>query len=253
VLEGFGINSWGMSASSRHSILGNLRYTPRVIRLVWQAAPGWLIAMILLTIASSLVPIGWLYINKLIIDWLTKNINQPQIGWSMLMSLVGARLLLTLAKTAFAGLRPFISQILNNRLTLKATEQLLRQSIRLDLKHYESSKFFELLNLANQSGGTYPVRALDYATNLLGQLINMAGLLVLLLQFNVAILVLLLLSFIPTLTRGVKHSKQKFNLNRKRTFEGHLVSYFQGLLTQQQFAKEVRLFDLGEHFLSCGS
>jgi ATP-binding cassette subfamily B protein len=206
--------------------------------------------MVLLTIVSSLIPVGLLYVNKLIIDWLTKNIDQNQVAWTLLMVLVSTRLLLTLGKTAFSELRPFVSQILSNRLTLTATQQLLRQAVQLDLKHYESPEFFELLSLATQSGSSYPVRALDYATNILGQFINLVGLLALLIRFNPAILLLLLLSFLPTLQTGVKYSKQKFNLNRKHTFEGRLSSYFQGLLTQQLFAKEVRLFNLGEHFLS---
>jgi ATP-binding cassette subfamily B protein len=227
----------------------NLRHTPRVIRLVWQGAPLWLVGIVLLTTLGSLVPVALLYINKLIIDWLTQNIGQSQINWSLLIILIAARLLLTLGKTAFGELRPFVSQILSNRLTLTATQKLLQQAIRLDLKHYESPEFFELLNLANQSGSSYPVRALDYSTNLLGQMVNLVGLLVLLVQFNPVILLLLILSFLPTLQTGLKYSKQKFHLNRKHTFEGRLASYFQGLLTQQQFAKEVRLFNLGDHFL----
>lgn len=227
-----------------------LRYTPRVIYLVWQAAPLWLLGLVALTISSSLVPIALLYVNKLIIDWLTQNIGRAPIPWRMLMWLVILRLTLTLGKIAFNELRPFVSQILSNRLTLTATQKLLRQAICLDLNHYESPAFFELLNRATQSGSSYPVRALDYSTNLLGQSVNLMGLLLLLIQFNPAILLLLILSFSPILKEGVKFSKQKFNLSRKHTFEGRLASYFQGLLTQQQFAKEIRLFNLGEHFLS---
>ncbi|MEB3213874.1 MAG: ABC transporter ATP-binding protein [Leptolyngbyaceae bacterium] len=228
----------------------NLCYTPHVIRLVWRAAPLWLVGMGFLIVGSSLLPILLLYINKLIIDWLTNNIGNISTDWKLLIGLITLRFILAFGKILFNEIRPFISEILNNRLTLVVTQDLLQQAIRLDLKHYESSNFFTLLSRATQSGSSYPVRVLDYSINILGQTITLLGLVILLVQFNFIILILLLVSFIPILNTGVKFSKQKFKLNLKHTFEGRLASYFQGLLTQQQFAKEVRLFNLGHHFLT---
>ena len=236
----------------------NLSNTRRLLALVWEAAPKWLLAMVCVTAVGALLPIGLLYTNKLIIDWITANAGQnadqytrwDYAAWAPISILVVARLLLSVVRLSIGEARPFVSQMLSDRLSLTATQKLLRQAIRLDLNHFESPAFYDSLSLATQSGSSYPVRSLDYATNLMGQLINLAGLVVLLVQFNPIILFLLLLATLPLLQKGVSFSKKKFMLNRKNTFEGRLVAYFQGLLTQQRYAKEIRLFNLGEQILA---
>ena len=236
----------------------NLGNTHRLLALVWQSAPKWLLLMVAITTFGALLPISLLYTNKLIIDWITTHAGQnadqaanwSYAMWAPIFILVAIRLGLSVVRLGLGEMRPFVSQMLSDRLSLTATEKLLRQAIRLDLNHFESPAFYDALSLATQSGSSYPVRALDYATNLMGQLINIAGLLVLLIQFNPIILFLLLLTTLPLLKTGVSFSKKKFMLNRKNTFEGRLVAYFQGLLTQQRYAKEVRLFNLGEQILS---
>ncbi|MEL7225238.1 MAG: hypothetical protein AAGL17_10310 [Cyanobacteria bacterium J06576_12] len=216
----------------------NLSNTHRLLALVWQSAPRWLVAMVSITALAALLPIGLLYTNKLIIDWITAHAGQnasiqvsgSYSAWMPIAILVAIRLALSIVKLALSEARPFVSQMLSDRLSLTATEKLLRQAIRLDLNHFESPAFYDALSLATQSGSSYPVRSLDYATNLMGQLINIAGLVVLLVQFNPIVLLLLLLTTLPLLHKGVSFSKKKFMLNRKNTFEGRLVSYFQGLL-----------------------
>ena len=230
--------------------LKNLGNTHRLLKLVWQAAPVWFLWMIGITVASALIPVVLLYTNKLLIDQITQQAGQSLVIWTPLVILVLARLGLSLGKVGLGESRPFVSQILSDRLSLTATRKLLQQAARLDLNYFESPDFFNVLNRAAQSGSTYPVRALDYATTLAGQLINLAGLIILLFQFNLIILALLLLTFLPLLKKGVTLSKKKFVLNRKNTFEGRLASYFQGLLTQQQYAKEVRLFNLGDFVIN---
>lgn len=227
----------------------NLGNTHRLFGLVWQAAPKWFLAILVITVLTALMPVMLLYVNKLIIDWITEHAGQRPILWMPVVWLVGARLLLSMGRAALGEMRPFVSQVLSDRLSLTATRKLLQQAVRLDLNHFESPEFYDTLSRATQSGSSYPVRALDYSTSLMGQLINFAGLIVLLVQFNPIILGLLLLTFIPLLRKGVTFSKKKFMLNRKNTFEGRLVSYLQGLLTQQQYAKEIRLFNLGDHVL----
>ena len=238
--------------------LKNLSNTHRLLLLVWQSAPKWLLAMVSITTVGALLPIGLLYTNKLIIDWITQHAAQnatqssswSYAAWAPIFLLIVIRLALSVMRLGVSEVRPFVSQMLSDRLSLSATRKLLRQSIRLDLNHFESPAFYDALSLATQSGSSYPVRSLDYATTLLGQVINVAGLLILLVQFNPIILVLLLLTTLPLLLKGVSFSKKKFVLNRKNTFEGRLVSYFQGLLTQQRYAKEIRLFNLGEQILA---
>ena len=226
-----------------------LANTPRLLSLVWQAAPIWLSMTVGLTLLASLIPVVWLYLNKLIIDWITTAINTEQIEWKILIVLIGLRFIVASSRDALNELRPYVSQALSDRFGLYANQKLLEQALKLDLAHFESSQFQEALSRAQQSGSTYPVRALGNLTTILGQGINLLGVFALLVSFNPAIILLLLLTSLPTLRVGVSFSNKKFALTRKRTLNSRVAAYFQRLITHQDFAKEVRLFNLGSYLI----
>ncbi len=222
----------------------------RLMGLVWQSSPRWLMMMLGVTIASSVIPVVLLYVNKLIIDWITTHAGKVPVVWMPLLVLIGVRLLLSTVRVGLAEVGPLVSQALSERLSLTATRRLLEKAIELDLNHFESPSFYDLLGRATQSGSSYPVRTLEHLTTSVGQLINFSGLIVLLVQFSPLILVLLLLTFIPMLKKGITFSKKRFMLNRKNTFEGRLAAYFHELLTQREHAKEIRLLNIGDYVLT---
>ncbi|MEM6592318.1 MAG: ABC transporter ATP-binding protein [Cyanobacteria bacterium P01_C01_bin.73] len=226
-----------------------LATTPKLLRLVWQASPLWFLAVLGITALTSLLPVGWLYINKLIVDWLALLPTETPAPLRQLVILVALRFGLALVRSVLGELQPYVSQVLGDRFSLHASQKLLQQSIRLDLSHYESSQFHEALSRAQQSGSSYPVRALNNFITILGQSINLVGVIGLLIRFNALMVGLLFLSTLPTLGVGVAYSNKGFALMRKKTFSSRLAGYFQGLLIQQNFAKEIRLYNLGAHFL----
>jgi ATP-binding cassette subfamily B protein len=239
-------HSWANLSSQLWTTLAT---TPRLLRLVWQAAPMWLLATLFLTVLTSLLPVGWLYINKLIVDWLALLPTETPSPVRQLVVLVALRFGMALLRSVLSELHPYVSQVLGDRFSLYASQKLLLQSIRLDLSHYESSQFHEALSRAQQSGSSYPVRALNNFITILGQGLNLVGVIGLLIQFNALMVGLLFLSTLPTLGVGVAYSNKGFALMRKKTFSSRLASYFQGLLIQQNTAKEVRLYNLGTYFL----
>lgn len=223
--------------------------TPKLLHLVWQASPKWLLLSVSITIVGSLLPVAWLYVNKLVIDYLATSIREESIAWNMLAVLVGARLGLAILRSGLSEFQPYVAQILGDQFSLFTNQQLLEQSLRLDLEHYESAKSQEALSRAQQSGSSYPVRAFNNFTAILGQSINLIGVLGLLIQFNAVIVGLLFLTSLPPLRVGVAFSNKGFAFMRKQTLNSRLSSYLQGLLTQQQVAKEVRLYNLGPYLL----
>lgn len=237
------------SEDLKRRFFATLSTTPKLLHLVWQSSPRWLLVSIAVTILAALLPVGWLYINKLIIDWLVASIGKPSIPWSVLAGLVGIRFGLALLQLALRELQPYVAQVLGDRFSLYANQKLLEQSIRLDLEHYESSQFHDALNRAQQGGSSYPVRAFNNFTMILGQSINLLGVLGLLLRFNPVIVILLLITSLPTLGVGVSFSNKGFAFMRKQTLNNRLASYLQGLLIQQNVAKEVRLYNLGPYLL----
>lgn len=226
-----------------------LSTTPRLLRLVWSASPKWLLISLLTTLSASVLPALQLYVGKLTIDLILATIGQPASLWSGVFILVVATFTLTLLTDSLKELSTYGGQVLSDRFTLYANNILLQQATRLDLAHYEIPKFYDLLTRAQQSGSTYPVRALASFTSFLGQSLKLLTLLGLMISFSPLGTLLLLLTSIPAFLIGVKFSGKRFKVLRRQTQSGRFADYLQRILTHQDFAKEIRLFNLTAHLL----
>ncbi|MEO1791188.1 MAG: ABC transporter ATP-binding protein [Cyanobacteria bacterium J06629_19] len=225
---------------------------PRLFRLVWKAAPGALIISVVLTLTSSLLPAAQIYISKLIVDEVVALVaaatTMPVMVRALWPLVVGGFGVLAL-QAILQQLGTYNTQVMSDRFLLFANTQMLEQATLLDLAHYESPEFHDILNRAQQSGSNYPMRVLRTSLRLLGQVTRLAGLLALLLRFNPLVFVLLLLSALPTFWAGIRFSERRFWMTRRQTPSRRLADYFGAVLTEPQYVKEVRLFNLGGYMV----
>ena len=177
------------------------------------------------------------------------NWGNTDFVWRPLIILVAMRFGVSLIRAVLNQGNLYVSQIFNDRLNLYTKFVLLEKSAQLDLAHFESPEFYDTLERAQNSGSNYPVRVIQTLTGLFGQFITLVSLLGLLLQFNVAIVPLLFFTALPSFWTSIIYSGRRFWMTRKETQSGRLSNYIQRVLTNPEFAKEVRLFNLGGHLL----
>jgi ATP-binding cassette, subfamily B, bacterial len=223
---------------------------PRLVRLVWVATPVALLVSLALTLTSALIPATQIYISKLIVDRVVALVGegaQMALIIQSLSPLVAAGFGFLLLQAILQQLDAYTTQVMSDRFLLFANTQLLQQATRLDLAHYESSEFHDIMERAQQSGSNYPMRVMRLLLQLLGQVTRLVGLLALLLRFNPLVFVLLLLSALPTFWVSVRFSERRFWMTRRQTPSRRLADYFGKILTEPTFVKEVRLFNLGDY------
>ena len=235
--------------TSRRRFQDILVNIPLLLRLVWQATPLFLFLSLLVQGLQSLVPAVMLLINKAIVDMVIANWGNTDFVWRPLIILVAMRFGVSLIRAVLNQGNLYVSQIFNDRLNLYTKFVLLEKSAQLDLAHFESPEFYDTLERAQNSGSNYPVRVIQTLTGLFGQFITLVSLLGLLLQFNVAIVPLLFFTALPSFWTSIIYSGRRFWMTRKETQSGRLSNYIQRVLTNPEFAKEVRLFNLGGHLL----
>ena len=223
--------------------------TPLLLRLVWQATPLYLFLTLAVTGFQSLIPAMMLLVNKAIIDLVIANWGNANFVWRPLIILVALRFGISLLRAILNQSNLYVGQIFNDRLMLHTKYVLLEKSTQLDLAHFESSEFYDTLSRAQNSGSNYPVRVIQTFTGLFGQGITLVSLLGLLLQFNAAIVPLLVFTALPAFWTSIVYSGRRFWMTRMETESGRLSDYIQRVLTNPDFAKEVRLFNLGKHLL----
>lgn len=220
-----------------------------LLRLVWQATPVYFVSSLAVTGLQSLIPALMLVVNKAIVDLVIANWGNTDFIWRPLIILVAIRFGVSLLRGILNQVNLYVAQIFNDRLMLHTKYILLKKSTQLDLAHFESSEFYDTLSRAQNSGSNYPVKVLKLLTGLFGQGITLMSLLGLLLRFNWAIVPLLFFTALPAFWTSVVYSGRRFWMVRLETESGRLSDYIQRVLTNPNFAKEVRLFNLGEHLL----
>ena len=220
-----------------------------LLRLVWQATPVYLFLSLAVTGFQSTTPALMLLIDKAIVDMVITNWGNADFIWRPLIILVLMRFGVSLLQAVLNQTNLYVAQIFNDRLMLYTKYVLLEKSSQLDLAHFESSEFYDTLSRAQDSGSNYPVRTIQTLTNLFGQGVSLVSLLGLLLQFNAAIIPLLVFTALPAFWTSVVYSGRRFWMTRRETESGRVSNYIQQVLTNPEFAKEVRLFNLGGHLL----
>ncbi len=216
---------------------------------MWQATPLYLLLSLAIKGLQSLIPALMLVINKAIVDLVIANWGNADFVWRPLILLVVMRFGVSSLGAIFNQGSLYIGQIFNDRLNLYTKYVLLEKSTQLDLAHFESAEFYDTLARAQNSGSNHPVRVIQTFTALFGQGVTLISLLGLLLQFNVAIVPLLFFTTLPSFWTSIVYSGRRFWMTRRSTESERLSNYLQQVLTNPEFAKEVRLFNLGRHLL----
>src|SRR5512141_1588923 len=89
----------------------------RAIRLVWQAAPGWTLASLVLLIVQGLLPLAALYLLKLIVDAVTATLKSSQPNFNHALWLIIAMGAVTLAGALASSLSALVNEVQSQSVT----------------------------------------------------------------------------------------------------------------------------------------
>jgi len=81
----------------------------RAVRLVWQSAPGWTLASLVLLFVQGLLPLASLYLLKLIVDVVTAALNSSQPNFNHTLWLIVAMGAVTLAGALASSLAALVN------------------------------------------------------------------------------------------------------------------------------------------------
>jgi ATP-binding cassette subfamily B protein len=151
---------------------------------------------------------------------------------------------------AFAQL---IASLVNEAQTLTVTDYMYNvlhaKSIEVDLEYYENPQYFDTLHRAQREGPYRPTQIINGLIRLGQNTISLLAIAGLLLTFHWVIALILFVAAIPGILVRVQHSGRIYQWQRERTQVERKASYFNWLLTGDVYAKEVRLFGLGDLFI----
>ncbi len=222
----------------------------RAFGLVWKAGRRWTVLSILLTVCSGFLPLVSLYLLKLIIDSITRAIGAGTGTTEMsgILTLIAAATGVALLQAALNQWLKHVREVQTAVVTDYIAATLHRQSIDLDLAYYENPVYYDTLHRAQQEGLYRPTSIVGGLTRLLQNIVSLAAMVGLLFAFHWGVGLLLFISTVPGVVVQIIQARKRYAWKRKRTPEERRAGYLGFVLTQENYAKEIRLFDLGDYF-----
>jgi ATP-binding cassette, subfamily B, bacterial len=222
----------------------------RAILLVWKASKKWTLLSICLTVVQGFVPLLTLYVIKLIVDTISEAIQSGDAAsyYQRVVFLVFAAASIAIFQAAVRAAGSYVAEAQSTVVTDYVYSALHRKSISLDLSYYENPQYYDTLHRAQHDGPYRPTKIVNGLTRILQNGVSLAAMVALLFMFHWAVGVLLFVSTIPGVVAQVVHARRQYEWQKKRTHEERRASYLSNILTIDAFAKEIRLFDLGNFF-----
>ena len=223
----------------------------RVLALVFRAHPSATIGLLVLTLVSGALPVGIAWVGKQIVDSVVGAFMagpsasvEPVVLWVLLeLALVAAQRLVERGLWLTDSLlRTVLGQHIN--------ERILEKALSLELADIEDSETYDLMTRARRGASYRPLSFVLGGFGLVRNALALVGYGVLLWQLAPWALLLVLLAAVPAFLVETRFSEDSFRLFRWRAPETRKQNYLESVLAREDHAKEIKLFGLGELFLS---
>ncbi|WP_114941049.1 ABC transporter ATP-binding protein [Mucilaginibacter endophyticus] len=234
-----------ISFKERLSALSNL---PEFFGLVWQSSPGKTTMSFLLRIIRSAMPVALLYVGKLIIDQVVL-LNRHGGSQHELWKLVIIEFLLAIVTDGLNRMISLIDSLLGDLFSNYTSMRIMRHAATLDLEQFEDSIFYDKLERARQQTVGRTV-LLSQVMSQIQDFISIAFLLTGLLTLNPWLILLLLVSIIPSFMGESYFNSQNYALTRSQTPERRELDYVRYLGASDETAKEVKIFGLADFIIN---
>ena len=217
------------------------------LALLWSAAPRWTLANGIVLLLQGLLPLAGLLILKRLIDATTAAVGSSESALREPLLYVGLVGVVVLFGGLLQAISILIDEIRNQRLTDHVQDLIHAKSVELDLSLFETPEYQDTLHRAQEEG---PFRPTSLATGLATFVQSSVGLMAvtaLLIAFNPWIVLVVVVLSLPGLVIKLKHSEELYRWRHGRTSTERRARFVDWMLTLVQFAREVRLFGLGDH------
>jgi ABC-type multidrug transport system fused ATPase/permease subunit len=230
--------------------LGVFQYSGRALTLVWTTSSALSLALIGLSMIAGVLPAAIAVVGKLIVDAV---VGAAQAGAALDRALAlryvaleaGAVVALAAAQRGVTVCRSLLRAQLGHRVN----ELVLEKALTLDLGHFEDSEFYDKLSRARREASSRPLSLVMRTFGLVQDAISLATYGALLARFSGWAVLALLVAALPAFLAEARYSGEAFRLFRWRTPETRQQLYLETVIAREDYAKEVKIFDLGRRLL----
>lgn len=221
----------------------SLKTIPRFFREIRKVNPHLFYANILARLISAFLPLALLYVAKLIVDEVLVQLDLEEKVFERLWSLIAIEFALAIGSDLLRRAISYTDALLGDQYSIRSSVSIIRKTSEIRLADLEDADFYDKMERARrQTTGRVALMS-----NVLTQgedLIVIISLLAGVVAFEPWLIILLILSVVPTILNEIKFSGTGYSLARSWTQERRELDYLRYAGASDLTAKEVKLFGL---------
>jgi len=224
----------------------SLKFVPRFFKEIRKVNPLLFYLNILCRIVNAILPVLMLWVGKLIIDEVVLQMAADVKDLDLLWILVSAEFGLAVLSDLLSRGISLSDALLGDQYSIDTSVKIIKKTSELNLDQLEDSEFYDKLERARQQ----TTGRVGLMSNILTQgedVIVILSLLVGVVTFEPWLIILLVVSIIPTIINEIKFSGTSYSLARSWTQERRELDYLRYAGASDVTAKEVKLFGLSDY------
>jgi ATP-binding cassette subfamily B protein len=221
----------------------------KALILVWQSAPGWATVNIVISVLQSFFPLLLIWFIKQLIDEITAAVSSGGPADNIIPMIIVVVVIYLLDEIA-TDFGTYVRRNQSVRLEEHMYGLLHAKSVRLDLINFEHPGYYDCLSRAVSEAPWRPNSILDNLISMFRGIISLVLMAGLLLTLHWGVAVLLVAVNIPGIWLRLHYADILYNFHKKQTPESRKSAYFNWLLTGDRPSREIRLFGLGNYFIT---
>jgi ATP-binding cassette subfamily B protein len=225
-----------------------LRATPPIFQMVWQSAPGVVVASLGARVAASLIPLVMLTVTKMIIDAIYGLMSHHTALPGKFWWLVALEFALASVATILVRVLDFFDSVLADKFTRHISTRIVKHASRLDLTTFEDPLFYDKFERARVQG-TDRIVMVQSAGRLFQQAVTAASLAASIFLFSPWLLLALILCVVPAFLGETHFAFLGYSLNFQQTTARRQLEYLRVLGGSRENAKELKLFGLAPYLV----
>src|SRR3984957_17666370 len=220
-----------------------LRNVPAVLKIVWDSGPGVVVFGLVARVGASLLPVGLLWITKLIIDGINHAVNTHQPVSHRFWWLVVAEFALAVLNSILLRTIDYSDSLLGDKYTRYVSIRVMNHAASLDLIAYEDPVFYDRLERARVQA-TDRLVMIRQIGRLVQQAITTITLSVSIMLFSPWLMLLLIAGVVPAFLGERHFAFLGYAKNFRQTPMRRQLDYLRILGGSKEAAKELKLFGL---------
>ena len=226
-----------------------LKNVPPLLRMVWATSPALAFSIIVFRLIGALMPVGTLYVAKLIIDKVVAVVSGKGPGDGNIWALLGLELLLAVAADVLSRAINLCDSLLGDQFTNHVSLRMMEHADKLDLVSFEDPVFYDKMERARRQT-TSRLGMLASLAGMCQQLVTLATLSIGVVSFSPVFLALLIVAVVPAFLGETRFAMLSYSLLYRWTPERRELDYLRMLGASNASAKEVKIFGLGPHLIA---